>query len=143
MRFLGLIIIAVLAAPALAHDPDPNTVEGQRVAMFKKSGAGIKAVFEQHLPAADFNAIGAYAAEMADWGARMTELFPAGSHSVGARDDIWKNWEDFEAKADQFSEAASELAVAAASGDAGATLGAAKALGAACKSCHESYRIKH
>ena len=104
MRFLGLIIIAALAVPALAHDPDPNTVEGQRVAMFKKSGAGIKAVFEQHLPAADLDAVGVYAAEMADWGARMTELFPAGSGSIGARDDIWKNWEDFEAKADQFSE---------------------------------------
>ncbi len=143
MRVLALILVAVLVAPALAHDPDPNTPEGQRVAMFKKSGAGIKAVFEQHLPAGDLDAIGAYAAEMADWGARMTELFPAGSTSIGARESLWENWEDFEAKADQFSEAASELAVAAASGDANAALGAAKALGGACKSCHESYRIKH
>ncbi len=143
MRALILVLATVLAFPAIAHDTDPNTVEGQRVTMFKKSGAGIKAVFEQHLPAGDLDAIGAYAAEMAEWGARMTDLFPAGSTSIGAKASIWENWEDFEAKADQFSEAASELAVAAASGDLAATQGAAKSLGGACKACHDSYRIKH
>lgn len=143
MRFLALILVAVMIVPAVAHDPDPNSIEGKRVAMFKKSGAGIKQVFDKHLPDGDLEAVATFAHEMADWGTQMIEFFPEGSKSIGAKDNIWEAWEDFEVKADKFSEAAAELAVAAASGDLAAATDAAKALGGTCKSCHESYRNKH
>lgn len=141
--FLAPLVFALAMVPALAHDPDPNTPQGERVAMFKKSGSGIQDVFKVHIPNGNLAAISAFANEMARWGERMTTLFPEGSSGEGANNEIWSNWEDFEDKADRFTAAAEELSVAAASGDLGASKAAAQNLGASCKSCHESYRIKH
>ena len=83
------------------------------------------------------------AALMAVWGEEMPDAFPTGSNSVGADPAIWENFSDFENKADAFAKAAAKLKAAAASGNAGAVKKAAQALGGTCKSCHQSYRIKH
>jgi cytochrome c556 len=142
---LGAVIGLAPASSALAHEPGTyeSPIVEQRVKRFKQSGGDIQAIFKKHLGAGNFAAIQDAAARMAAWGDDMPDAFPAGSNSIGADKVIWKNFSDFEAKAQVFGDAARALKAAAASGDAGATKKAAQMVGASCKSCHESYRIKH
>lgn len=142
---LGAVIGIAPASSALAHEPGTyeSPIVEQRVKRFKQSGGDIQAIFKKHLGAGNFAAIQDAAARMAAWGDDMPDAFPAGSNSIGADKAIWKNFSDFEAKAQAFGDAARALKAAAASGDAGATKKAAQMVGASCKSCHESYRIKH
>lgn len=146
--FLSLILSAALVVPVtavLAHEPGTyeSPIVEQRVKRFKQSGADIQAIFKKHMGAGNFTAIEKAAELMAAWGEEMPDAFPAGSNSVGADPAIWENFSDFESKADAFAKAATELKAAAASGNAGAVKNAARAVGGTCKSCHQSYRIKH
>ena len=146
--FLSLILSAALIVPtkaAWAHEPGTyeSPIVEQRVKRFKKSGADIQAIFKKHMGAGNFAAIDEIAELMAAWGKEMPDYFPTGSNSVGADQAIWEKFSDFESKADAFARAATELKVAAASGNAGAVKKAAQAVGGTCKSCHQSYRIKH
>jgi cytochrome c556 len=59
-----------------------------------------------------------------------------------AQDGIWTNTADFDAKADDLVKAATALTDAAKSGDKGATLKAAGAVGKACGACHDNFRNK-
>jgi cytochrome c556 len=142
---LGAVIGLTPASSALAHEPGTyeSPIVEQRVKRFKQSGGDIQAIFKKHLGAGNFATIQDAAVRMAAWGDDMPDAFPAGSNSIGADKAIWKNFSDFEAKAQVFGDAARALKAAAASGDAGATKKAAQMVGASCKSCHESYRIKH
>jgi cytochrome c556 len=145
---LSLVLSAALAVPAtaaMAHEPGTyeSPIVEQRVKRFKQSGGDIQAIFKKHLAAGNYAAIEEAAARMAAWGKDMPAAFPEGSNSVGADAAIWENFSDFESKADAFTKAAMRLQTAAASGDAGATKKAAQAVGGTCKSCHQSYRIKH
>ena len=142
---LGAVIGLAPASSALAHEPGTyeSPIVEQRVKRFKQSGGDIQAIFKKHLGAGNFAAIQDAAARMAAWGDDMPDAFPADSISIGADKAIWKNFSDFEAKAQVFGDAARALKAAAASGDVGATKKAAQMVGASCKSCHESYRIKH
>jgi cytochrome c556 len=57
-----------------------------------------------------------------------------------ARDGIWTNMADFKAKSDELARAAAALTAAAKTGEKGATLKAAGAVGKACSGCHDNYR---
>jgi cytochrome c556 len=57
-----------------------------------------------------------------------------------AREGIWTNKSDFDAKAQELLKAANALVAASKTGDKGATLKAAGALGKACGNCHDNYR---
>jgi cytochrome c556 len=59
-----------------------------------------------------------------------------------AREGIWTNKSDFEAKAHDLTTAAEALETAAKGGDKGATLKAAGAVGKACGACHDQFREK-
>ena len=61
---------------------------------------------------------------------------------TGALEGIWTSKSDFNAKAAEMNKAASALAAAAKTGDKGATLKAAGALGKSCGSCHDTFRQK-
>lgn len=59
-----------------------------------------------------------------------------------ARDGIWTSTADFKAKSDELAKAAAALAAAARTGERGATMKAAGAVGKACSGCHDNYRDK-
>ena len=59
-----------------------------------------------------------------------------------AREGIWTNKSDFDAKAKGLSDAAMALEAAAKTGDKDATLKAARAVGKACGDCHDQFRAK-
>ena len=130
---------------ATAHEPGTyeSPIVEKRVKRFKQSGADIQAVFKKHLPAGDYASIEAAALRMAAWGDEMPDAFPTGSRSVGADDALWDNFSDFKAKAEAMASASRALKAAAGSGDKASVTAAAKRVGGTCKSCHDSYRIKH
>lgn len=157
--FAGLIVAGMaLALPAHsaghgAHHDDAVSVEAgdetstdtiveRRIKRFKTSGSDIQAIFKKHLGAGDYAAIDAAATRIGDWADVLPDHFPAGSSSEGAKPEIWLDFDDFTAKASANAQAARKLSVAAKSGDKAAVVGAAKALGGTCKSCHQSYRNK-
>ena len=59
-----------------------------------------------------------------------------------AREGIWTNKSDFEAKAKDLLDAATALETAAKTGDEAATKKAAGAVGKACGACHDQFRDK-
>jgi cytochrome c556 len=59
-----------------------------------------------------------------------------------AREGIWTNMADYKAKSDDLARAAAALTAAAKTGDKGATMKAAGAVGKACSACHDDYRDK-
>jgi cytochrome c556 len=71
-----------------------------------------------------------------------TDTRKAGSAKTQAREGIWSNAADFKAKSDDLARAAAALNAAAKTGDKGATLKAAGAVGKACSACHDSYKDK-
>ena len=74
-------------------------------------------------------------------GGDMLELFPEGSsgHPSEAKQDIWRHWPEFEAKADELATRASVLAAVAdaGKGDARAAFGR---LAGTRKACHQDFK---
>jgi cytochrome c556 len=62
---------------------------------------------------------------------------------MGADKALWDDFSDFKNKAKANASAARALNAAARGGDKAAVGKAAKRVGGTCKSCHDSYRIKH
>ncbi len=59
-----------------------------------------------------------------------------------AREGIWSNKSEFQAKNDDLVKAAAALTAAAKGGDKSATMKAAAAVGKACGACHDNFRDK-
>jgi cytochrome c556 len=80
-------------------------------------------------------------------GGLIPELFALDTHTYSgtptkAREGIWTNKSDFDAKANDLVKAAADLEAAAKSGDEAATKKAAGAVGKACGACHDQFRDK-
>ena len=73
---------------------------------------------------------------------KVLNFFPAGSLSENSRakPEIWERWGEFSKHPANVRKAAQELAAAARAGDEEAVKVRFKALGQACKGCHESFR---
>ena len=86
-----------------------------------------------------------HADALADMGAQIKVLFPAGSggDESHAKPAIWEEPEKFSEAVTRAKKATAELRDAAATGDRKVIMNAFKAVGQACKGCHESYREEH
>ncbi len=73
---------------------------------------------------------------------KVLALFPPGSLSKNSRakPEIWAQWGEFSKHPDNVRKAAQELAAAARAGDDEAVKVKFKALGEACKGCHQDFR---
>lgn len=73
---------------------------------------------------------------------KVLDFFPRGSLSENSRakPEIWARWSEFTKHPANVTKAAQELAAAAKAGDEASIEGKFKALGAACKACHTSFR---
>lgn len=69
-------------------------------------------------------------------------VFPAGSgvDKSKALDAVWDNPEDFAAAMDRFTGAATDMSVAAETGEMSQIGPAIQALGGACKGCHDDFK---
>jgi cytochrome c556 len=79
-------------------------------------------------------------------GGLIPELFAQDTHTftipTKAREGIWTNKSDFDAKANDLVKAATDLEAAAKTGDEAATKKAAAGVGKACGACHDQFRDK-
>ena len=79
-------------------------------------------------------------------GGLIPDLFVKDTHTftvpTKAREGIWTNKSDFDAKANDLVKAASDLEAAAKTGDEAATKKAAAGVGKACGACHDQFRDK-
>lgn len=91
--------------------------------------------------------------QMAAWGKELgilatldvSRAFGPGSDkgTTRAKPEIWENMDDFNAKMDDFRDAAALLSTAAASGDKKAIGQGIAATGKSCKSCHDEYKSEN
>ncbi len=139
---LALLISLSLSNPVGAETTAENAIKYRHAVMGTLAG---------HTSAFSMIAFGmvdhpeflqSHANALADAGAQLKMLFPAGSgegetHALPA---IWEEPEKFAAAIDNAEKATANLRDAAASGDRKTIVSAFKALGQSCKGCHESYR---
>lgn len=131
------------ASCAYAHDGATGVVK-ERMERMKSLGREVKTLarmfkggepYHPAMVAASAKRIEGHA------GGRMLRLFPVGSngHPSEAKEDIWRHWPDFEAKADALGTQASALAAVADAGPDAAAATFGRLVGT-CKACHQGFK---
>jgi cytochrome c556 len=141
---LSLLLAAAALPPGLAADPVEDAVDFRQGVMnvfswnLTRMGSMVKG--ETPFDAAAFKG---YATDLAAAsGMDVMQGFPDDSVSdeSDAKDEIWLNRDDFDAKYKALKEAAAKLSQVAAGGDEGAMREQFKETAGACKACHKEYK---
>jgi cytochrome c556 len=149
--FAGLSLAAV-GAIAREYVGPPPTTPGPAAAYarqqnFKLQGAAFKAIndeLKQDTP--NIALIAANAAKLRSIAANLPSWFPRGSgpesgFPTDAKPEVWTDPAGFAAAATRLQVQTSTLQQLAAAGDLAGVRNQAHAVGEACKSCHDSYRV--
>lgn len=141
------VVLALTATGALAASA-VETAIATRQAGYKKIGAAFKAINEElrkdapntRLIAANATALNAQAVHVNKW-------FPKGSgpeagFKTKAKPAIWAESAKFGAAAAKFQTEAGKLQTVAAAGNVDAIRAQVRAVGGACKACHDPYRAE-
>lgn len=144
MRFVSPLLLAglVMVACSASAASDDDLVEYREDGMHVLGGhmGSIGAIVKGKVPFTDdlaTHARGLAAQSKLVKGAFKDKAMNGDSE---AKSDIWENWDDFAAKADDLESAAAEFADAAGSGDMAAVRAKVGAVGKACKGCHDDYK---
>ena len=135
---IGLIIFyGIICGPTFAQ----ADVIAERKANFKANAAAMKAI-SAALGGGDFETVVTQATIIADWARVMPNYFPENSDNgdTKARANIWLDFDDFKNRASANEKAALTLISTAKTEDVVTTIGALKALGGTCKSCHDNFK---
>ena len=141
------IILALTATGAIAASA-VETAIATRQAGYKKMGAAFKAINEElKKDAPDAKLIAANAKVLNAQAALIPGWFPKGSgpeagFKTKAKADIWANPAKFAAAGSKLQAEAAKLQSISAAGDIAAIKGQVRAVGGACKSCHEPFRAE-
>ena len=132
---LSLFICAELFAQA-------DVIE-KRQKLMKSNSAAAKAI-KKGVEEKDYATVELKAKDIMGNMDQVLDLFPKGSTSEksAAKPEIWEKWDEFSKKPAGVKKAAEELMKAAAAKDDSALEVKVKALGGACKSCHEPFRAE-
>lgn len=139
---LVALSLSLISTPGLSQD-----VIKQRDELMKSTAKALDAV-RAAAKEMDYETLQVRSKEIADNMGRMLELFPKGSISEKslAHPSIWDNWDDFTKHRDKVTEAAGNVATAAAAKDDAQIVAQVKAIGGmssgACGGCHVSYNQK-
>jgi cytochrome c556 len=151
---LGLIALDTLATVSAVQAQEAGGDEAQkavetRQAVFKVINFNSEQFFQMMKNKAPFDAgvVQKAAGRIEALAPMIPDTFAADTHKAGglktrAREGIWTNMADYKAKSDDLARAAAALTAAAKTGDKGATMKAAGAVGKACSACHDNYRDK-
>jgi cytochrome c556 len=144
----------IVASAAIAQAPPAQTPEQKaqasvltRQGLFKIQGF-VYGPAAAMLRGAPFDATVAQkaGARLAITAGLIPDVFAADTHTftipTKAREGIWTNKSDFDAKANDLAKAAGELEMTAKGGDQDATKKAIIAVGKACGACHDQFRDK-
>jgi cytochrome c556 len=144
LRKLSIALFAV----ALTGAATPAGVITARQDAYKQIGKANKGINDElRKPAPAMAAIQANATILDTLAPRVPSWFPKGSGpeagvKTAALPAIWQRNPEFQAAARNFAAAAHNFRAAAASGDVNRVRAAAPALGAACHTCHETFRAR-
>lgn len=155
---LAALALAIAAAPLVASGAPraasarapamvPAEVVRTRIAGFKEMGTAFKNTMDA-LRASEpqIIMIQQSARTIKNGSVAIRGWFPAGTGpapglKTAAKPEIWTKPAEFRAAQDQLGRAADALQAAAASGNVDAIRAAARGLGAACKNCHDQFRV--
>ncbi len=141
------VVLAGLASAAAAQAPNAAETIKARQAGMKSIGANFKGIRDQVGGTADPAAVKRHAAALAAQAAKIDSWFGPGTASAPgvkttALPAIWTRNADFrKAAANLDAEAKKTLALANA-GDMAGVAGQVRAIGGACKGCHDDFRAK-
>jgi len=135
---------AVLAAKPLAKDQALKVMHERHEGMEGQGKAAKAAARELRDSSPNLQVVRASAKTLNDFAPKVAKLFPAGTGpnvgKTGAKPEIWKNHDDFVAKALSSQKAAQLFAAAATGSDTGAMKTRFDDLMQTCKACHDKYR---
>lgn len=146
MRFaIAVAVVALGVSPALAAPTDPVR---SRVAGYRELGTSFKALNDAlRRGSGEAGALGQAAARIRAASRAQYGWFPKGSGprpgvKTAAKPAIWSDPAKFRNAQDAFAGAAQALEQVARSGDAAAVKAQARKVGAACKGCHDVFRVE-
>lgn len=145
-KFWPVLAATLLAAPVLAATP-ADLVKA-RIANYKQLGRAFKAVNDELRGGSPSPAVLRQSSAMIVAAARnQYRLFPAASKpkaglETDAKLEIWRDPKGFRARQDAFAREAAAFRKAVTGGDTALIKGEARKLGAACKGCHDQFRVE-
>ena len=143
--FLAITALTAFATLALAHEEATGVVK-ERMDLMEDQKDDMKLIGDMAKGNTPFDAAKAAAAarDIQTTSGKIPELFPEGTagHPSEAKEEIWQDWEDFTAKADDLVRAAGELAAALETATGNEWTAAFKQVSDGCKACHKSYRLE-
>jgi cytochrome c556 len=140
------VILALSAGAAMALDGKAQ-IEARQV-YFKAIGKEMKALSDGvKTNSNDIEAMRRSADVINAAAPKLLSQFPRGTGpelgvKTGAKPEVWTQSAEFKTDAQAFMLAAQKLKQASATGNVEAVKPAVATLGAACKSCHETFRLK-
>ena len=146
--------LGVAASGAVAHEhmgPMPKSAGAKAAYMrhqnFKAQGAAFKGVLDElKKDQPDKTVVAANAAKLKALTGQLPSWFPKGSGAesgfkTDAKPEVWSDPAGFAAAANRLQVEASKLNQLAQAGDMTAVKGEVRAVGGACKNCHDKYRV--
>lgn len=139
--------LATAAGGALAQGAMVQAVK-DRQAHFKQQGRAFKGILDElKKEAPDKTLIATNAATLKGLAAQLPTWFPKGSGpetrvKMEAKPEIWSDPAGFAEVAKRFQAETVKFDQIAASGDIAAVKGEVRAVGGACKACHDKYRVQ-
>jgi cytochrome c556 len=125
-------------------DTAPEDAKDYRTSVMTSLGGHIGAASMHVRGLVDDNGfLGAHAEALANTARELTHVFPAGSDvdDSEALPEIWEQPEEFQKAIDKVEKATATFSAAVASGDKAAIGAAFRDVGAACKGCHDRFRL--
>jgi cytochrome c556 len=139
--------LAVAAGGAIAADATAQALAAKRHDNFKAQGAAFKGVLDELKKATpDKAAVAAGAAKLKASSAALPSWFVKGSGpqagvKTEAKAEAWSDAAGFAAAAEKFRTEAAKLDALAQAGDIDGVKVQVRAVGGACKGCHDKYRV--
>jgi cytochrome c556 len=142
-RFLTAGLFALLSLFISSQLFAQDDVIEKRQKLMKSNSAAAKAI-KKAVEEKDYATVQVKAKEIMGNMDKVLDLFPKGSTSEKsqAKPEIWEKWDEFSKNPGKVKKAAQELADAAKAKDEAGVNAKVKALGGACKSCHEPFRAE-
>jgi cytochrome c556 len=146
----AMIALALLAAPMAAQSDQAPKSKAERIIEYRQAAltllgwniGPVAGMVKGEIPW-DQKALEMHAMRLAQVAPMIAEGFPADSQSgapTDAKPEIWKNMDDFQAKARDLEVATARFAETAKGGDRKAIAAGLGKVGGACKACHDKYR---
>lgn len=148
MKLNTMIAAALVAAASVtaAWAATPAETVTARQNNFKQMGRAQKLIGDElRKPAPDVAVLRAQARTLANLAPQVNRWFPRGTGKesgakTGALPAVWQQTPLFNAKANQFTQAARGLQRAAAGGNVAQIRAALPAVGGSCKGCHDTFK---